>query len=303
MTVNFQHLRAFYAVASDQSVSRAARRLGISQSTLSKQVKALEERYQVKLIEGVRPPLTLTPVGADLYERARDLFGVADDIGGLLGEVVTESQGVIRLGVDSPPYAARFIAAYLAKTPGAEFKVKVSNAKTTLDLLLKAQIDLAIVCEPSVHSDYTYVPLYADRLVAVTPADWRDDGDGYFPLSALADQTLLIREHASRTLDAIRILLAEEDVAPRRTLEMHTREMIREAIAHRIGVSFMFREECPPDRRLRTLEIRSASKALGVTGYLTVRSERRRIPAVKRALDIARRLADAGAEDTGSAPS
>lgn len=109
MTLNFQHLRAFYAVASDQSVSRAARRLNISQSTLSKQVKALEERYQVTLIEGKRPPLTLTPVGADVYERARELFGIADDIGGLFGEVVADSTAVIRLGTDSPPYAADFM--------------------------------------------------------------------------------------------------------------------------------------------------------------------------------------------------
>ncbi len=288
MTLNFQHLRAFYAVASDQSVSRAARRLNISQSTLSKQVKALEERYQVTLIEGKRPPLTLTPVGADVYERARELFGIADDIGGLFGEVVADSTAVIRLGTDSPPYAADFMAAYLEAAPNTEFKTVIANAKATTELLLKAQIDLAIICDPFVHSDYTYVPLYTDRLAAILPADWPSDAADGFNLACLANETLLVREHSSRTLAAIGRLLVETDTVPRRTMEMHTREMIREAVARKIGISFMFREECPPDPRLKVMDINSNSRTLGVTGYLAVRTDRRRLPAIKRAVEIAR---------------
>ena len=96
MSLNFQHLRAFYAVASDRSVTRAASRLGVSQPTLSKQVKALEDRYQVKLIEGARPPLALTAAGQALFERARTLFDVSSDIEALLGETPPEHGGLIR---------------------------------------------------------------------------------------------------------------------------------------------------------------------------------------------------------------
>lgn len=77
-------------------------------------------------------------------------------------------------------------------------------------------------------------------------------------------------------------------------MEMHTYEMIHEAVARKLGISFMFREECPPDQRLKILEIHSASKTLDVNGYLAVQSERRKkIPAVKRALEIAKKIAAA----------
>ncbi|HEX4739793.1 MAG TPA: LysR family transcriptional regulator [Caulobacteraceae bacterium] len=57
MSVNYQHLRAFYAIASAASVSRAARGLSLAQPTLSQQLKALEDRYHVVLFEDRKPPL------------------------------------------------------------------------------------------------------------------------------------------------------------------------------------------------------------------------------------------------------
>jgi DNA-binding transcriptional LysR family regulator len=97
-------------------VTRAARRLNISQPTLSKQLKALEDRYKVKLIEGTRPPLTLTSAGEALFERAKVLFVVAEEIDAILGEDDLESGAILRLGTDSPPFAAEFMAAFQQKS-------------------------------------------------------------------------------------------------------------------------------------------------------------------------------------------
>lgn len=291
MSINFQHLRSFYAIASDRSVSRAARRLNISQPTLSKQLRALEDRHQIKLIEGTRPPLMLTPAGQALYEKAHALFGVASEIDTMLAEATTDAIGTVRLGTDSPPFAAKFMAAFQAVLPHVDFKVSIANARTTNEALVQAQIDMAIVCEPHVHADYIYTPLYRDELVAVLPADWPGLQDAYFPLDALTGATLLIRETTSRTLGATRQLLEDSGVRPARTMEMHTREMIREGIAHGLGISFMFREECPPDTRLRILPIDAESSARFVHGYFAIRAERYRIAGYRKALEVAKELA------------
>jgi LysR family transcriptional regulator, low CO2-responsive transcriptional regulator len=287
MSVNFNHLRSFYAVASERSVTRAARRLGISQPTLSKQLKALEERYKVKLIEGMRPPLTLTTAGLALFDRAQALFGVAEEIDALLGEDDLDSGTILRLGTDSPPFAAEFMAAFQTKVPQTRFRVTIANALQTNDLLMKAQVDLAIICEPKLDPDYSYVPLYEDRLVAIVPATWPDKGQASMPLPAIADATMLVREATSRTLAATNRLLAEAGISPGRTMELHSREMIREGVAHGLGISLMFERECPPDSRIRTLPLDTASVAARVEGYLAFRTERRRMPLMKEALKIA----------------
>ncbi len=287
MSVNFNHLRSFYAVASERSVTRAARRLGISQPTLSKQLKALEERYKVNLIEGTRPPLTLTTAGLALFDRAQALFGVAEEIDALLREDDLDSGSILRLGTDSPPFAAKFMAAFQANKPQTRFRVTIANALQTNDLLMKAQVDLAIICEPKLDPDYSYVPIYEDRLVVIVPAMWPDNGLATMPLAAIADATMLVRESTSRTLAATNRLLAEGGISPGRTMELHSREMIREGVAHGLGISLMFERECPPDIRIKTLPLETAPAAARVEGYLAFRTERRRMPMMKEALKIA----------------
>jgi DNA-binding transcriptional LysR family regulator len=254
---------------------------------LSKQLKALEERYKVKLIEGVRPPLTLTNAGQALFERAQALFGIADEIDVLLGEDDLESGVILRLGTDSPPFAAEFMAEFLEKVPQTRFRVTIANALQTNELLMKAQVDVAIICEPKVDPDYSYVPLYQDRLVAIVPASWSDDGRTEFSLESIADLVLLVREASSRTLAATKRLLTDATISLGRTMELHTREMIREGVAHGLGISLMFERECPPDSRIRILPIQTSSTAVKVEGYLAIRTERRRMPLMKAALKVA----------------
>jgi DNA-binding transcriptional LysR family regulator len=287
MALNFQHLRAFYAVACDRSVTRAAKRLGVSQPTLSKQVKALEDRYHVKLIAGTRPPLELTPAGQALLERTRKLFEVSDDIEALMGDTPPEDGGLIRIGTDSPPYAADLIATYQQQSPNLDFKVTIGNARETNELLMAASIDIAIVCEPIGNNEYTYQPYYEDELIAVVPAHWRVPNDGRFELNCLADQILLVREATSRTRATMNRVLEAGNVATGRMMEFHTREMIREAVAQGIGISFMFARECPQDPRLMRLPLDLQTPAARITGYIACRSERRRHPAIRKAFDIA----------------
>lgn len=291
MSVNFLHLRSFYAVAGERSVSKAARRLNISQPTLSKQLKALEERHKIKLIEGVRPPLTLTDAGRELYARAEMLFGIADEIGALLGEDDIDSGALLRIGTDSPPYAAAFMAAFKVDVPNAHFRVTIANAARTNELLLKAQVDIGIICEPPIETDYSYTPLYTDKLVAILPASWPDTGVARLPLERLGQEVILVREGTSRTLATMNRLLADADITPGRMMEFHTREMIREGVAQGIGMSLMFERECPPDSRIRVLPLDTDSSLIEVKGYLAVRTERKRMPLIKQSLAIARKLA------------
>jgi DNA-binding transcriptional LysR family regulator len=63
--------------------------------------------------------------------------------------------------------------------------------------------------------------------------------------------------------------------------------MIREGVAHGLGISLMFERECPPDNRIRILPISTRSAATKVEGYLALRTERRRMPLMKEALKVA----------------
>ena len=77
--IELRHLRAFVAVAEDLSFSRAADRLHISQSALSRQVRALEQFLGCELLRRSTHEVELTIAGEALLDRARRLLSDVDE--------------------------------------------------------------------------------------------------------------------------------------------------------------------------------------------------------------------------------
>jgi DNA-binding transcriptional LysR family regulator len=262
----------------------------VAQPTLSQQIKALENRHQAVLFEGRRPPLRLTPMGRELFTLAQRMFATSDEIDELLGDSVAAAPPSIRIGADSPTYAARLVRALLVLHPETAMVVRIDNARDTLRGLLDAVVDVAIVSDPPMDGQFFYEPLFADFLSIGVPAAHPLADEAIFPLEALAGERLLVREPASKTRAATEVLLAEANVSPERVIELHSREAIREAIALGVGVSLFFSNECPPDRRLAFLRPDRQPGRAQLTGYVVCRLERRRTAIIRTVLKAAETL-------------
>jgi len=286
MVLNLQHLRAFHVVASEGSISRAARRLQVAQPTLSQQIRALELRHQVVLFESRKPPLRLTRAGEDLLALTRRLFAVTQDIEISLSGVAQGIGGTVRLGSDSPVYAARLVAKFTAQAPEAVVRVRMGNAEEVLQWLRNAEIDAAICSDPSADPMFHYEPLYRDQLAVALPAEHRLASSEPIPLAALAGETILAREPMSRTRKATEALFIAAGVAPGAILEMHTREAIREAVALGLGIGFFYSTQCPPDPRIAYRGITAATPVPTVQSFLVVVAEHGRNPTLRKLLAI-----------------
>jgi DNA-binding transcriptional LysR family regulator len=271
------------------SFSRAARRLNVAQPTLSQQIKALENRHQAVLFEGRRPPLRLTPVGRELFALTRRMFATSEEIDELLGDSV-DAAASIRIGSDSPIYAVRLARALMSAHPEAGVEVRIDNAREALGRLQDAQVDVAILSDPPMDGQFFYEPLFADCLSVVVPVTHPLAEAPVFPLAALAQERLLLREAASKTRAAIETMLAAADVSPERVIELHSREAIREAIALGMGVSLFFSAECPPDPRIVCLPPDRQPDRAQLTGYVVGRVERRRTAMMRMVLAAAETL-------------
>jgi aminoethylphosphonate catabolism LysR family transcriptional regulator len=287
MSVNFQHLRAFHAIAVEASVSGAARRLNVSQPTLSQQLKALEERHGVVLFHSRKSPLKLSEAGEDLLRLTQRLFSASADIGEMLGEASGVEGATLRIASDSPPYAAHLVAAFHKLHPKVQLRVRVGNAREVVELLRKAEADVAIASDPPGDSLFAYEPLYADRLVVGLPAQHGLAARETFPLSALVGETLLVREQSSRTRVVSQSLIATAEFEPTTVIEMHTREAIREAIALGVGLGFFFSCEAPPDPRIVYRSVEGNTGGFGLSGYLVCLADRRRTSLIRAVMDIA----------------
>jgi DNA-binding transcriptional LysR family regulator len=276
MTANLQHLRTFHAIAVEGGVSRAARRLNVSQPTLSQQLKALEARHGVSLFEGRRSPLKLTPAGRELLALTHRLFTTVADIDEMLGETSSLTGGMLRLGSDSPYYAARILDLFRRRHPHAGVQLRLGNAREVMDWLKEAQIDAAVASDPPADPGFSYEPLYVDTLSCGFPLGHRLAPYREVPVAALADEVLLLREPSSKTRAFAERALADAEIRPLATLELQGRETIREAIALGIGVSLFFTSECPPDRRIDYRPLDTGAHVYRLRSFLLCQTERRR---------------------------
>jgi aminoethylphosphonate catabolism LysR family transcriptional regulator len=296
MAANYQHLRAFHAIAVEGGVSRAARRLNVSQPTLSQQLKGLESRHSVALFESRKTPLRLTAVGRDLFALTAKLFATAADIDEMLGETASVAGGMLRLGSDNPTYAAKVVDLFRRHHPQAEIQVRMGNAREVMKWLGEAQIDAALASDPPGDANFSYEPLASEGLACALPCNHALAGLDTIPIEAFARETLLLREPTSKTRAFAERALADAGVEPKAMLEMQSRETIRECIALGLGISIFFTSECPPDARIVYRPIETGQRTYQLRSYLVCQTERRR-GALMRALQTIAAEMRAGEED------
>ncbi len=292
MRVNHQHLRAFHAVAQEGSISRGARRLGVAQPTLSQQIRALEIRHRVALFEGRKQPLQLTETGRRLFELTGPLFSLSDEVEALMNATSEGKVASVRLGSDSPSYAARLVAKYVENNPDAGVSVRIGNAVEVVQWLRDGHVDAVIGSDPPGDNALHYLPLYCDSLVAAAHALHPLAQQGRIAICDLAHETLLLREQSSRTRISTERLLEATNVTPRRVIEFHTRETIREAIALGLGVSLFYSAECPPDPRIAYRPIDADAPPPTFMGYLICIADQRRTPGLRALFEAASELAE-----------
>lgn len=207
---------------------------------------------------------------------------------------VSLNGGSLRIGGDCPPQVAALVARFRARNPGAHVQVRMGNARETMRWLAEAEIDAAVTSDPPVDNQFTYDPLYSDHLSVALPVDHPLTALETTPIARLAGETLLIREPTSKTRAFTEQALDAAGIEVGETLELQSRETIREAVALGLGISVFFSSECPPDPRIAYRRLSGQARERPLHGYLVCQQARRRSALVRALRAIAAELAAAG---------
>jgi DNA-binding transcriptional LysR family regulator len=169
--ISHKHI-VFYEVARQLSFTKASQILFISQSAISKQVKALEEHYKIGLFERHGNTVSLTPAGQLLFEKLEAVHQIQNDLHQefpLLSENFTPQISLV-LGASTtislyilPPV----LSAYLTQHPQVQLSLRNRNSQNILKALLDHDIDLGIIEGINKVSQVTYTPFLTDEVIAV----------------------------------------------------------------------------------------------------------------------------------------
>jgi aminoethylphosphonate catabolism LysR family transcriptional regulator len=277
-------LRAFHLVAQAGGFTKAARIGGVSQPTLSAQVRALEEAHGIRLFDRRGRSVALTPLGQNLHAITARLFAAEEDAKALLAGARKLARGHLRVAADSATHVMPLLAGLKQRHPGLTFSLGISNSSDVLRQVLDHAADVAVtakqVSDPRVHS----LRLRTDRLVLFVPRSHPWGARKAVSLQALAGQDLVIRERGSITREVFETRLAEADVKPGALVEVQTREAVREAVAAGFGIGIIFDSEFGHDPASARLAVKGVD--LDVAEYVVCLEERRRIPLVRALLEL-----------------
>lgn len=144
-------LRYFWAVAEEGNFSRAARVLNITQPTLSRQIKELEEMLNTQLFERGQREVSLTQDGLLLKERAEEILTLDTKLEETFSNRGGKLTGRLTIGcveADNSDTLAMMLEELLADHPQVTFEILTGTGDEITDKLEKGLIDLALLLEP-----------------------------------------------------------------------------------------------------------------------------------------------------------
>ncbi|WP_347955528.1 LysR family transcriptional regulator [Gordonia aichiensis] len=192
------HLRTFVAVAGQLGFSTAARRLGLSQSAVSRHVRALEAQVGRPLLERDTHTVRLTAAGEVFVGYARRILDLADEAVEVLGE--TGPRGRVRFGVSEDFAMTRlpdFLRRFTAVHPHIDLEFTVELSVVLHRLLRTGELDAVLamrIDDTSGGDPFRSWPLFRDRQVWI--------GEPDFALTAGAPVPLVLYPRPSLTRDA-----------------------------------------------------------------------------------------------------
>lgn len=157
-------LRYFIAVARERSVTGAANSLFVTQPTLSKQIKELEEELGIKLLVRHSHGVTLTPDGVRLRKRAEEILDMVEKTEAEFVGIEESIAGEVHIG-GGETQAMRLIAEIIddirKEYPDVRFRLQSGSANDMTERLDKGLIDFCLLIQPAELTKYDYMDLPA----------------------------------------------------------------------------------------------------------------------------------------------
>jgi DNA-binding transcriptional LysR family regulator len=238
-SLNLDQLRALETVVEHASFTGAARRLSLSQSAVSVQIRELEQRCGVRLVERLGKKAFATAAGREVIEHARRISEEADAITAAMRRFREGWIGRVHIGAALtalmyllPPVLKKLRTDH----PGIDLFISNAPTEAMVEGVARNEMDLGLVTLPVTDSRLVITPLRVEDMVAILPARARDIPDEITPEYAAA-QFLVLEFGAVSAL--IRGWLSARALAPQSAMIVSAIEAVKVVVSAGMGMSIV----------------------------------------------------------------
>ncbi|MDT8717595.1 LysR family transcriptional regulator [Clostridium sp. 19966] len=235
--MTLRHLKIFLCVCKEKNMTLSAEKLYMTQPSVSQAIVELEKHYETKLFERLGKKLYITEAGKKLMAYASHMINLHEEMEKSMLELHQNS--VLRIGASVtvgtcvlPDIIKSFKQQY-----GGTVNVIVDNTTIIENMILKDEIDLALV-EGNIHNkDIVVKPFMEDELILVCSKAHVFSSRKSIKLEELEDEAFILREKGSGTRELFESVLTANNITFNKVWECNNTEAIKNAVERDLGIS------------------------------------------------------------------
>ncbi|HJQ23356.1 MAG TPA: LysR family transcriptional regulator [Blastocatellia bacterium] len=259
--MHIESLKVFCDLIDTRSFSKAAAKNFISQSAVSQQVRAFEDRFGKRLVERSRGGgLVPTPAGLTFYQGCREIIerftSLNDEMKGL-GDTISGQVRVATIYTVGLHELAPVVKQFIKEFPHANIHIEYSRANKVYEDVINHTIDLGIVAYPVPRSQIDIIPFRSDRLVFVCSPDHELARRKRLSVIDLSGQHFVGFERDMSSRKAVDKILRDNEAAVQYVMEFDNIETIKRSVEAGLGVTIIPRAAVENELRsgaLRAIE-------------------------------------------------
>lgn len=239
--LNFRLLEVFIQVVEQHSISAAARRLHLTQPTVSSQIRRLEEIFGSPLLIQEGRKMVPTQAGTALYHAANESFQRMQAVGESISDLQSGLAGTIKIALVNtaqyvlPQVVARFNQHY----PNVNVELRVGNRESTLERYVHNRDDIYVFSHPPTDPQAHSRAFMRNRLVLIGPPGHWASEHGSLDFAQLLNEPFLIREVGSATRMVFDSWLAGQGLQLSHRIQVESNEAIRLSVACGSGLAVL----------------------------------------------------------------
>lgn len=240
--MDIRTLRYFVEVVRQQSFTRAAERLFVTQPTISKMLKNLEDELDCTLLIRDGRKLLLTDTGRVVFERGLAILAEFRQLEDELGDINQLNKGILRLGI--PPMVGMLMAGPISlfrqRYPGVELKISEFGGLTVQQAVINGELDLAMTALPvEADSGLATLPLFSHPLCVLVPRSGEWHNMKSITPQQLAGQPLLIYNEDFALSRQLSALFSQHGVKPRIAVRSGQWDFLAAMVQAGVGIAIL----------------------------------------------------------------
>lgn len=240
--MDLHDLKAFMDVVEHRSFTKAAEHSYLTQPSLSKTIKKLEEELQITLFHRSTRVVQLTDAGQILYQQSQKVFSVMSELHDHLDALRESKTGKIKIGIPPligtlffPKIAAKFHRHY----PNIRLELIELGAKLIMQLVDQGDIDLGIVVLPVDEEKFTISPFIQDEFVLFIHCDHPLASHQSITLYSLKEEKFILFSKDFTLHDYVIRVCTECGFTPKIAYESSQWDLIIELISLNLGIALL----------------------------------------------------------------